>query len=121
MKKILLIEDESLLSELLEKRLKESGYDVLVAEDGEIGLAKVFSESPDLVLLDILLPKRNGMEILRKMHESNLTDKIPVVIISNSGQPVELEEAQKLGAKDWLVKADFDPDEVIEKVKTHIG
>jgi len=120
-KKILIIEDEEILSNLLEKKLKEIGYDVSVAFDGEEGLNKIKELKPDLVLLDIIMPKKGGFEVLEEMQKESQLKKIPVIIISNSGQPVEISKALDLGVKDYLIKTQFDPQEVIEKVKNQIG
>ncbi len=119
-KKILIIEDERIIIELLAKKLIASGYEVVMARDGEEGLEKIDQEKPDLVLLDIVLPKMDGMEVLKKAKSNEATRDIPVVIISNSGQPVELDKAKRLGANDWLVKTEFDPVEVIQKVKENV-
>lgn len=120
-KKILLVEDEKILSDLLEKKLKEEGYGVAVAPNGEVGLSKMKKEDFDLVLLDILMPKMGGFEVLEEMQKDPRLKKFPVIIISNSGQPVEISRALDLGAKDYLVKTQFDPKEVIEKIKKQIG
>ena len=121
MKKILLIEDEEILINLLEKKLTQEGYKVFLARDGEEGLETMKREMPNLVLLDILMPKMGGLEVMEEMQKDEELKKIPVIIISNSGQPVEIDRIQKLGAKDWLIKTEFDPQEVIEKVKKQIG
>ena len=117
MQKILIIEDEEALLKMLAKKLVREGYAVVTAPNGEVGLAMIRKENPDLVLLDILMPKMGGMEVLERMHADKKLSKIPVIIISNSGQPVEIERAKTLGIRDYLVKAEFDPQEVIEKVK----
>lgn len=115
--RILLIEDEDILADLLKRKLEETGYRVEVARDGLSGLSAIRTHAPDLVLLDMLLPKLNGMEILKALNEEGIIPELPVVIISNSGQPVELELGKKLGARDALVKLNFDPEEIIAKVK----
>ncbi|MBU1045613.1 response regulator [Patescibacteria group bacterium] len=120
-KKILIIEDEELLLNLLKKKLSELGYEVLAAVDGLEGLEAIKETAPDLVLLDIVMPKMGGFEVLEKKQEDDSIKSIPVIIISNSGQPVELEKAKQLGAKDWLIKTEFDPVEVVEKVIKQIG
>ena len=120
-KKILLVEYEYLIVNLLEKKLVKEGYDVSVARNGEEGLSMMRKEKPDIVLLDIIMPKMGGFEVLEVMHEDDELKKIPVVIISNSGQPVELDRAKELGARDWLIKTEFDPQEVLEKVIKQIG
>ena len=121
MKKILIIEDEEILLSLLQKKLIEEGYDVSIAVNGEQGLEIMRKIIPDLVLLDIVMPKKDGFEVMEEMHNDEALKNIPIVIISNSGQEVELDRAKELGAKDWLVKTEFDPMEVVEKVKKQIG
>jgi len=121
MEKILLIEDEELIIRLLGKKLASIGYEVALAMDGQEGLEKMKKDRPDLILLDIIMPKKGGFEVMEEMKKSPVLSKIPVIIISNSGQPLELEKAKKLGAADWLVKTEFDPQEVVEKIKKHIG
>jgi len=120
--KILLIEDEDIMIDLLEKKLSQEGYKVVVAKDGEEGLRKMkeMESKPDLILLDIIMPKMGGFEVMEEMQKDPQLREIPVIIISNSGQPVELDKAKKLGAKDWLIKTEFDPKEVIEKVKRQL-
>lgn len=117
MQKILIIEDEEALLSMLSSKLTREGYKVVTARDGEEGFLKVKEERPDLVLLDIVMPKMSGMEVLERMYADKGLSKIPVIIVSNSGQPVEIGKAKTLGAKDYLVKAEFDPAEVIEKVQ----
>ncbi len=119
-KKILLIEDEEVIIRLLNRKLSGIGYEVVLAMDGEEGLEKMREQRPDLVLLDIIMPRKGGFEVLEEMKKDKNLFDIPVVIISNSGQPLELERAKKLGVSDWLVKAEFDPKEVVEKVKKYI-
>jgi len=120
-KKILIIEDEEILLNLLKNKLSELGYEVFSALDGRAGFEAIKELVPDLILLDLIMPKMGGFEVMEKMQEDNSIKGIPVIIISNSGQPVELEKAKQLGAKDWLIKTEFDPREVIEKVVAQIG
>jgi len=120
MKKIIIIEDEKILLDLLKDKLVKEGYEVIVALDGQTGLAKIKQEKPDLILLDMVMPKMGGFEVMRELNKDENLAKIPVIIISNSGQPVELEKAKKLGAKDWLIKTEFDPKEVVNKVNKQL-
>ncbi len=120
-KKILLIEDEEIMVNLLKKKLTKEGYGVSVAWDGEEGLLKIREKKPDLILLDIIMPKMGGFEVMEEIVKDKELKKIPIIIISNSGQPVELGRAKKLGAKDWLIKTEFDPQEVLDKVIKQIG
>lgn len=120
-KKVLIIEDEKILYNLLKDKLEKEGYQAIVAVDGVEGLEKIKSEKPDLILLDIVMPRKNGLELLEEVQEDKELKKIPVIIISNSGQPVEIDKARELGADDWLIKTEFDPNEVVEKVKKQIS
>ena len=125
-KRILLVEDEEILIDILKRKLEEKGYKVSVAKDGEEGLKKLKEDLeaknlPDLILLDIIMPKMGGFEVMEEMNKIPELKEIPVIVISNSGQPVELDKAKELGAKDWLIKTEFDPQEVIEKVRKQIG
>lgn len=113
--KILVIEDEEALMDLLVAKLVKEDYEVDSAYDGEAGFEKIKSMRPDLILLDIVMPKMDGYEVLEKMNEEGI--KIPVIIISNSGQPVEIEKTKKLGAVDHLIKTEFSPADVLDKVR----
>jgi len=120
LKKILIVEDEELILALIKKKLSREGYEVSSAEDGVKGLEKMKEVKPDLILLDVMMPKMGGFEVMEEMNKTPELKRIPVIIISNSGQPVELDRAKKLGARDWLIKTEFDPQEVVEKVKKQI-
>ena len=120
-KKILLVEDEEIIIDLLVKKLRDEGYEVHVARDGVEGLEKMKDVKPDVVLLDIIMPKMGGFEVMEEMKGDPDLKDFPIIIISNSGQPIELDRAKELGARDWLIKTEFDPREVIEKVKGQIG
>lgn len=120
-KKILIIEDEEIVLNLLIRKLSTEGYEIEYARDGEEGLRMMKISSPDLVLLDIIMPKLGGFEVMEEMQKDERLKKIPVIIVSNSGQPVELTKAKELGAKDWLIKTEFDPQEIVEKVVSQIG
>lgn len=117
--KILIIEDEPVHLNVMKAKLEYEGYDVLVAVDGEAGYQMVKEEKPDLVLLDIILPKLDGFGVLEKLKKDKIN--IPIIIVSNSGQPVEVDKAMRMGAKDYLVKAEFNPADVLEKVAKVLG
>lgn len=120
-KKILIIEDDIFLGDVLVEKLKAGGYETVLARDGASGLTQIKTQKPDLVLLDIILPKMNGYEILEAKSKDTAIAGIPVIIISNSGQPVEINRALSLGVRDYLVKAQFDPEEVLGKVRRELG
>jgi len=117
MAKILIVEDDRFLRELIARKLKNEGYEVMEAVDGEEGLKKIKEEKPDLVLLDLILPGIDGFEVLTRAKEDPVTAPIPVIILSNLGQREEIERGLKLGAIDYLIKAHFTPGEIIEKIK----
>lgn len=117
--KILIIEDERSLVDLLKEKLAKEGYNIDIAYDGEEGYKKIIDFRPQLILLDIVMPKMDGYEVLEKMNANNIS--IPVIIISNSGQPVEIEKTKKLGAVDHLVKTEFSPMDVLKKVQTYLS
>jgi DNA-binding response OmpR family regulator len=120
-KKILIIEDEPILGELLSTKFAAEGYAVSWERDGEAGLAKISDDKPDLILLDIVMPKKDGYQVLEEMQRDSLLKRIPVIVISNSGQPVEIKRILKMGVKDYIVKAEFSPVEVLEKVRGLLG
>ncbi len=121
MKKILVIEDDVFLGDVLLQKLKNDSYEVALCRDGVEGLKKISEWKPDLVLLDIILPTMNGYEILEAKAKDKLIQSVPVIVISNSGQPVEISRLLSLGVKDYLVKAQFEPDEVLSKVRAELG
>lgn len=116
-KTILLIEDDDIVSEILKARLSKAGYYVEVANNGKTGLDMIIKNKPDLVLLDMLLPIMDGFSVLKELSNSGILPDLPIIIISNSGQPIEIERALKMGIRDYLVKINFNPGEVLEKVK----
>jgi CheY-like chemotaxis protein len=120
-KKILIVEDEEIILDLLKKKLSQEGYEISVARDGEEGLRIIKAIKPNLVLLDIIMPKMGGFEVMEEMQKDQELRGIPVIVVSNSGQPVEIDKAQALGARDWLIKTEFNPREVVEKVVKQIG
>jgi DNA-binding response OmpR family regulator len=116
--KILLIEDEEALVEVLSTKLDREGYEVKVGFDGEEGFSMIKDFEPDIILLDIVMPKMDGYDVLEKMREEGI--KIPVIIISNSGQPVEIEKTRQLGAVDHLVKTQFNPADVVIMIERYM-
>lgn len=117
MRKILLIEDDSFLADIYLTKFKEAGFEIKIARDGENGIIKTKEEKPDLILLDIVLPRRDGLEVLRDLKQEKSTKKIPVVVFSNLGQKQDIEKALQRGAVDYIVKSQYTPAEVVSKVK----
>lgn len=119
-KKILLIEDDIFLSKIMEERLQDEGWEVNLAGNGEEGLQKAKTYLPNLILLDMILPKMNGFEVLEALKKETSTKDIPVIVISNLGQDDDMKNAKKLGAVDYLVKSNFSIKAIIEKVGKYI-
>jgi len=121
MKKILFIEDESTLQKTFGEILKPEGYEVIPALDGEIGLRLAKNKKPDLILLDLILPKVNGFEVLKKLKAEVETKDIPVIVLTNLEGIGDIDKAIELGATTYLVKADYSLEEVVEKIKKALG
>lgn len=116
-KKILLVEDDPLLIDIYCNKIRESGFIVTVAEDGEKALQKIKEEKPDLVVLDIVLPKIDGWEIMSEIRKDKGLDNLKVVILSNLGQKGEIEKGLAMGAQKYLIKAHYTPTEIINQIK----
>lgn len=116
MKTILFIEDESALQKTFGDVLKEEGYKMIPALDGEEGLRLAKKEKPDLILLDLILPKTHGFDVLKKLKEEEETKDIPVIVLTNLEGVEEVDRAIELGATTYLVKAQYSLEEVIEKI-----
>ena len=117
MQKILIIEDDKFLRELIARKLEEEKYVISEAVDGEEGLRKIREDKPDLILLDLILPSLDGFEVLREAKSDPEVKDIPVIVLSNLGQKEDVDRALSLGAKDYLIKAHFTPEEIVEKIK----
>ena len=115
--KILVVEDETFLVKIYAVKLKKEGYDVTIATDGEEAVRQAAEVKPDLVLLDLILPKMNGFEALEKMRANPANKTTPVIVLSNLGQEEDIKRAEALGATDYLVKANFSIQDVIAKMK----
>lgn len=115
--KILFIEDDKFLRSLLVRKLEEAGFAVLVAVDGGEAFKKIKEEKPDLILLDIVLPDIDGFEVMKQFKEDPATSSIPVIFLTNLGQGDEVKKGLALDAVDYIVKAHFTPDEIIEKIE----
>ena len=121
MKKILFIEDEYALQKTFGEVLKQEGYEMISALDGEVGLRLAKSQKPDLILLDLILPKVHGFTVLKKLKESPETKDIPIIVLTNLERMEDVDKAIELGAKTYLVKAQYTLDEVIEKIKNTLA
>jgi DNA-binding response OmpR family regulator len=117
MKNILIIEDESALQDALKKVFVGEGYEVVQAFDGEEGLALAKQKKPDLVLLDLVLPKKHGFEVLQAMKQDKELEAVPVLILTNLEESEEVMKAIELGARGYLIKANYALKEVLAKAK----
>lgn len=117
MKKILFIEDESALQKSMGDVLRKEGYKVFSALNGEVGLREAMAEIPDLILLDLILPQKDGFEVFSALKKNEKTKNIPVIVLTNLEQMEDVEKALELGAKTYLVKANYTLSEVVEKIK----
>ncbi len=118
---VLIVEDDKFLRELLVRKVESAGFTTSIAVDGKEALKKIKEELPRLVLLDLVLPGIDGFEVLRQVKADPQTSKISVIILSNLGQREDVERGLKLGADDYLIKAHFTPDEIIQKVQKLLG
>ena len=116
-KKILMIEDDRFLRKIYRDKLTKAGFEFIEATNGIEGINKVISERPDLVLLDLILPRKNGFDVLIDMKSNKNTKDIPVIILSNLGQESDVKRGLALGAQDYLVKTEISLSEVVDRVK----
>lgn len=114
---ILLVEDDAFIAGMYQTKLSMLGYTVRVASDGEEGWTMLTSEPPDLLLLDIVLPKRDGFEILAAARKDPKLKSLPILLLTNLGQKPDVQHGLELGANDYVIKAHFTPSEVVEKIE----
>ncbi len=120
-KKILLVEDEPLLSNLLKQRLEKEGMEVTQAHDGEEALTFLRASKPDLIILDIILPKVSGFEVLQFLQSDPQLEKAPVIIASNLGQEADVNKGKGLGAVQYFVKAKMSIEDLVGEVKKAVS
>ena len=118
MKKILIIEDEKILGEMYRDKFIQTGFDAVLAETAEQGIEATRKEKPDLILLDILLPRTNGIGFMQWLKKEKELSSIPVIAFSNYDDPKTKKEAMELGIKDYLIKTNYTPQEIVDKVKS---
>jgi len=118
MKTILLIEDEGTLQKVMADVLSQEGYEVLSALDGEVGVRLAKEKIPDLILLDLVLPKVMGFEVLEQLRSDKETKNIPVIVLTNLENLQDIQRVTELGATAYLVKSNYDLGEVVQKIKT---
>jgi DNA-binding response OmpR family regulator len=119
-KVILLVDDDLTLREMYDERLKDEGFTIVQASNGEEALAKAHELKPNVILLDIMMPKINGFDVLKQLKEDTDTQNIPVILLTALIQDVDRLQGKKLGAADYIVKSETMPGEVIAKIKAVI-
>ena len=117
MKSILLVEDDPFIVDIYNTKLKQAGFDVDIAQDGERAIDKLEEKKPDLVILDIVLPQVDGWEVLRRIKNNPDLKNLKVIVFSNLGQQEEIEKGIKLGSVKYLIKAHYTPSQVVEQIK----
>lgn len=120
-KVLLLVEDDPLLINMYQTKFSSEGFQVFTATDGQAGLILAQTEKPDIVLLDIMMPKLDGIEVLRRIRQDPKLKTVPVLMLSNLSEIAKQKEAIELGAKEFLVKANFTPTQIVDKIKQHLN
>ena len=118
--KILLIEDDPNLLEMYRLKFVEEKFDIITATDGEKGLELALKENPEVILLDVMLPKMDGFAVLMAVKKNEATKNIPVLMLSNLGQKIDVEKGKELGAIDYIVKASLTPGQVVDKARQYL-
>jgi len=116
MKKVLIIEDDNFLQGLEATKLKKNNYEVSIASTGEEGMEKINESGIDLVLLDLMLPKFDGFEILKKIRETEDIKNLPVIVFSNLSEEKDIKRAKELGSTDFMIKSNFTLEELIGRI-----
>ncbi|NCO05011.1 MAG: response regulator [Candidatus Magasanikbacteria bacterium] len=114
---VLLVEDDTFLSNIYKTKFEMEGFKISTADNGESGYNEAKKKKPDVILLDILLPKMDGFAVLEKLKADDDTKDIPVIMLTNLGQKDDVDKGFELGAVDYLIKAHFKPSETVEKVR----
>ncbi len=120
-KPILIVEDDKSLAKMYSEKFKIEGFTTVIAEDGEKAINLILELNPSFILLDIMLPKFSGLDLLAQIKHNPTTTNIPVIALTNLAQKEEAQKALSLGAKEYLVKAMFTPEEVVDKVKQYLN
>ena len=120
-KKVLLIEDEEMIGEMYRTKFESEGFEFVCGKDGEGGLELAKKEKPDIILLDIIMPKLDGFSVLKELKKDTKTKKIKIILLTNLGQDEDVKKGKAMGANDYLVKANFTPSQVVEKVREVLG
>ena len=118
--KIVLAEDDKFISRAYQDGLQRAGFTITTAYDGNEAVAKIKEVKPDLILLDIIMPEKNGFEVIEEIKQDAALSAIPIIILSNLGQDSDIQKGRALGANDYLIKSNLSMSEVIEKIKMYL-
>lgn len=118
MPKILLVEDDEMLHGMYAQKFKLQGFEILQAYNGVEGVKLAETEKPDIILLDVIMPKMDGFVALKKIRKNPVTEKIPVILLTNLGQEEDVRKGRELGATDYFIKANHTPQDVVDKIKS---
>ena len=118
---ILLIEDDSLLIKMYKTKFTAEGFEVIVAEEGESGLKMALENPVNFIILDVMMPRLSGIEVLESLRQNPKGKTVPVIVLSNLDREEKAKKALSLGAKEFLVKANFTPTQIVEKVRKYLG
>lgn len=121
MKKILIAEDDQFISTAYRIKLTKAGYEVLVTADGEAATKAIETYQPDLIILDLIMPVKDGFTVLQELKDNPQWSTIPVIVASNLGQKEDMEKATSLGASEFVVKSDLSLEELISKIRKILG
>lgn len=117
--KILVAEDDNFLAKVVKDELEGEEFEVILAKDGGEALSMLKSEKPDLMLLDLIMPIKNGFRVLEEL-KLDKSKKIPIIVLSNLGQDIDIKKALSSGAVDYLIKSDFTMEAIVNKVREHL-
>ncbi|MCX6756715.1 MAG: response regulator [Candidatus Nomurabacteria bacterium] len=120
-KKIMIVEDNELISKVYQTKFIKEGFEIFLARDGEEAVKKITTEKPDMILLDLMIPKKDGFGVLEDIKKIPVLAKIPVIVLSNLGQQKDKDRALELGANEYLIKVDSSIQEIVDKVKGYLG
>lgn len=120
-KKILIVEDDALTLTMLSDTLKNEGFDVVEAIDGREAIDFAVKECPDLILLDIIIPEVDGLDVFKRLREEGCCKDTPIILLTNFEKTDAIAEALELGKCDFMVKTDWEIKDIVKRVKTHLG
>lgn len=116
-KKILIVEDDTFIRDIYQTKFNQESFEVIMAENGIIALEKIEQLIPDVILLDVVMPYMDGIEVLRLMKDNKVLENVPIVMLTNISEKEKIDEGMRIGASDYLIKSHFTPSEVVHKVK----